>query len=359
MGIKPEDIIKEIENAPPFQRDDVAKNYENISVNWDVYFESIFDKGNKEIRLMLGANSFGYPWIYCSVNLEEYPEIKVIKTGKRIWITGKIARVRGHEIYLTGCKLKFKKDKGYNKNNSIIQIKNPQFHFGKGDNVGGNKIEEDKSRKEASLKEYKGQKKQWWLNLPIIIMIASLSIAVISIPWWPQVIQYFSKNKSETSFFDPTSTRISKDFNTQSLRTLEPLETGKKIGELPNGIYFFAGSHAIMYEIEAPEDNFIQAENKGLINHSFEIQKIDDRYFLVGFVSNESYSNIGSVKLGKTLYTVLFPNQCVEATHPIAVPFDAIHRIGYRTINLNEETDIDVLDIEFSDVKDNPEIHTK
>ncbi len=178
MDIKPRNIIDAIKNVTPFQQDGVAKNYENIPVDWEVYFTSIFHKEDKRIGLMFAPDRNTYsPWIYCTVNSEDYPEIKVMKKGQKIFISGKIEKANERSIYLKSCKLKFKKDKSYNKKDTIIQVKNPQLHFGKGDNVGGDKIEKDENQKETYPRSIEEGKKSWFsMENPIIWIISSLIV---------------------------------------------------------------------------------------------------------------------------------------------------------------------------------------
>lgn len=191
-----------------------------------------------------------------------------------------------------------------------------------------------------------------------IISLATLIVAIISIPWWPGIIDFFQKNTSDfpkdNINFSTSTTNLQSN---SLLRALEPLETGKKIGDLPNGVYFFASPLLIVYEIEDPKNDFLEATNKRFSNHSFEIQKIENRYYLIGFISDEAYSNIGSINSQNSIVTILFPNRWEGAAHPVAIPFDAINTIKDRSIDLDEKTKADIFDIRFQEVKDNPEVH--
>lgn len=144
-----------------------------------------------------------------------------------------------------------------------------------------------------------------------------------------------------------------------NLRPLEPLETGKTKSELPNGTYFYAISVAIVYEIENPEKDTFAATNEYSKNFSFEIQKIADRYYVVGFISDEAYSRIGSVNTQNSLYTMLFPSSWGGATNPVAIPFDKIYTIKDRVIDLDPSKKAYILDIGFKEVKDRPDVHVR
>lgn len=101
----------------------------------------------------------------------------------------------------------------------------------------------------------------------------------------------------------------------------------------------------------------LQAKNKSINNYSFEIQKVENRYYLIGFISDEAYSRLGSVNSNNSLYTMLFPNRWGGAKHSIAIPFEGIYTIRNRTVNLDENTEVDIFDIGFKEVVDNPGTH--
>ncbi len=141
----------------------------------------------------------------------------------------------------------------------------------------------------------------------------------------------------------------------ETVRALEPLETGKKIGELPNGVYFYDSPRAIEYEIEEPDDDFLNASSRDT-KYSFEMQKVKNRYYLIGFISDEAYSKIGSISQD-SIYTMLFPNIWGGATKPVAIPFDSIYTIKTRTLDLDASKSIDMFDIGFREVLEKPSIH--
>ncbi len=194
-----------------------------------------------------------------------------------------------------------------------------------------------------------------------LVAIAGLIIAFISIPWWPQIIQKFkvpnSKDQQIQSNLSEPTPKPSTNIDINTVRPLEVLETGKHIGELPNGVYFFASPYAIEVEIKDPSTDFLAASTKMNHGYSFEIQKIQNRYLLIGFISEESYSKLGSISTNNTLFTMLFPNQWGGARYPIAVPFDQIYAIKNRTVDLDENTTVDIFDIGFKEVIDGPISH--
>ena len=226
---------------------------------------------------------------------------------------------------------------------AIFNIKKSQLHFGSGDNVKRDKI---KFMEQPSSKP-------WWQRPEIVVPII---IAVISIPWWPQIIRLVIKNTPD-AIEQPKESSVSK-LPKENLRPLETLETGKRIGELPNNVYFFGSPIGVVYEINDPKNDFLQVTSRRLDNYSFEIQKLDNRYYLIGFISDEIYSRIGSVNSENSIYAVFFPNMWGGAPHPVAIPFDAVYTIQTREIDLDSTTRISVLDIGFKEVIDRPETHS-
>lgn len=82
-------IMKEINDSPPFQREQIASNFYGIKISWKVTFNSIHPPNNNISRVMSRYKG-NYPWIYFSINLEDYPVFKIIKEGKTFLIVGKI-----------------------------------------------------------------------------------------------------------------------------------------------------------------------------------------------------------------------------------------------------------------------------
>jgi len=97
------DIVQTIEKLPPYQREEAAKNYVGLPISWETTFVSL-SISQDIARLFLNIND-RYPWITCSVKLNEYPELKVANSGTRIRLTGSIKYVRGHDIELEKVKI--------------------------------------------------------------------------------------------------------------------------------------------------------------------------------------------------------------------------------------------------------------
>lgn len=185
----------------------------------------------------------------------------------------------------------------------------------------------------------------------------ALIVAIVSMPWWPNVFSYF-KSRSDKKASDIQQIETPVPILSSRLgivRGLEPLETGKKIGKLPNGVYFFAHPTDIKHEIEKPDIDWLKASSKDT-RYNFEIQKVDNRYYLLGYISSEAHAKIGSIS-EESIYTQLFPNSWGGAKKVVAVPFDAIYTIKQRSIDLDEDKSATIFDIGFKEVIENPELH--
>ncbi len=132
---------------------------------------------------------------------------------------------------------------------------------------------------------------------------------------------------------------------TVKLRALQPLETGKHISDLPNGVYFLASALEIKYEIEDAKKDFIEASRFGVYGYDFEIQKVGDRYYLIGFVNDETYSKLASISRGNREWMLFFPNQWGDYKNVAAVPFDKIVSLKDRGIDIDARTQFKVLDV--------------
>lgn len=210
------------------------------------------------------------------------------------------------------------------------------------DNAGTNS-----AKSKIPRETYSEWHEKWWIKyiiLPLIVVLVSAYLIYV-LGW--------NGNKADSINTQVSSTQSS----TNKLRALETLETGKSIGDLPNGVYFFASSLAIRYELDDPDKDFLRASRNDS-RGSFEVQKIRNRYYLIGYLSPEAHAKIGSISKD-SIYTQLFPNVWDGATKTVAIPFDAIYTINEREIDLDENKSIDIFDIGFKDVSENPEIHKK
>ena len=105
----PDEIVGEIANLPVFQQKAAGQNYTRLHVRWPATFYSIIPhQGNVGFLVMLRYLG-GYPWVYCNhVDIQKYPEFKIMKEQERLWVAGEISGVDGNTIILSKCVFRFK-----------------------------------------------------------------------------------------------------------------------------------------------------------------------------------------------------------------------------------------------------------
>jgi len=104
-SVTPEEIIQTLDKTPPYQRNDAAKNYIGLEVFWLVEFKSITTLNGMQL-IAMPPNEYG-PVIICPIDIEHYPQFKIMKSGENITIEGTIAEVKYSEIYLRDCNIHF------------------------------------------------------------------------------------------------------------------------------------------------------------------------------------------------------------------------------------------------------------
>jgi hypothetical protein len=100
------EITKAIENAPPLQREDVAKHYEGITVQWETRLFSAAKKEKDNVRLSLDFDE-GTSLVICTVRLSNYSELGVLPKGAPITVIGRISKVDSKYVELEDTQLLF------------------------------------------------------------------------------------------------------------------------------------------------------------------------------------------------------------------------------------------------------------
>jgi hypothetical protein len=97
VPITPAGIFAELEKLPPLQREEIAKNYVGINVDWDAepYSAKRVQKEGSDTKLVdLCFRSTDDKLIWCDkVDISNYPEFKIMKTGTKVRVTGTISRI--------------------------------------------------------------------------------------------------------------------------------------------------------------------------------------------------------------------------------------------------------------------------
>lgn len=107
----PIQIMQDIDKLPTLQRSDAARNYEGIKVDWELEFHNALKdeywskKKNEDlVDLSLKVPGDGlFPRVECAyVKLSQYKELRIMTEGRRIRVTGNIAKIdpNGGTIYL-------------------------------------------------------------------------------------------------------------------------------------------------------------------------------------------------------------------------------------------------------------------
>jgi len=108
-NLLPEEIMGYLNGLPPFQRQSAAKNYEGITVSWEVTLLNVDTTPDGETYLLVYSKGELRHPIKCPVeDLARYPEVKIMKEGVQF-------RVEGHIDHVSDL--------------GLITLRNCQFHF--------------------------------------------------------------------------------------------------------------------------------------------------------------------------------------------------------------------------------------
>jgi len=243
-----------------------------------------------------------------------------------------------------------------------------KIEFVGGDKVQGNKIEQHGSNSKAQIKSDQSShtensnkpeslfKKYFWQIFSgiVVTVVAALLVGYIT-NFSNTNVTYLSGDMvlSLGDSQEEINGGSEKEVKIDNVRKLDPLETGKYIGELPNGIYFFARDNVIICELTEYREECLTSSNKRGRN-DFEIQKVDNEYILIGFIGIESYSKIGSTNAENPLRSVVFfPKPWGEITRVVGVKFSKICRLKMRTVDIDENSTMDIFDMCASEVLTN------
>lgn len=98
-----QEIVKEIKKYPPGLRKTASDNYANIKVDWPVRYHTIF--GKEENTVVMMKDDSGYPWIFTTVSLHEYPKLRTLHEDTPIRVKGKIQEIDEYEIRIIDSKV--------------------------------------------------------------------------------------------------------------------------------------------------------------------------------------------------------------------------------------------------------------
>jgi len=110
--VTPNELQVSIESATPLQKNAVAERYIGQRIEWDTELRSAEQEGSL-VRLLLSAvkgtdSQYPYPvFVWCSVKLDEYPELAILLEKTHIRINGIITKVSSRTLSLDNARLTF------------------------------------------------------------------------------------------------------------------------------------------------------------------------------------------------------------------------------------------------------------
>jgi hypothetical protein len=107
VDITPENIRDALRKAPPLQKEQIAKNYIGIKVKWIVTLSNgqALEEMNNYLILMTSNDSS--PLVTCIVNINDYPQLKILDSNVKFTVEGNIEKLDLIGISLQNCKFDF------------------------------------------------------------------------------------------------------------------------------------------------------------------------------------------------------------------------------------------------------------
>jgi hypothetical protein len=103
-GLSVERIVEEIHSAPPYQKEAVAKSFNGIHVDWkgtiwDVENPLFGEPGSNEVEVHLRTGESLHQILF-TASVDKYPELKILKRGEQIGVSGTIKASSGPGMYV-------------------------------------------------------------------------------------------------------------------------------------------------------------------------------------------------------------------------------------------------------------------
>jgi hypothetical protein len=97
-------ISKSVNDASPYQRDEVMAAYSGHEIKWKLEYHSITKKGANFGHIMAREPN-GYPWVFFDIDLSLYPQFKIMREGEKFTIMATIESVTAaHDVNLKNIK---------------------------------------------------------------------------------------------------------------------------------------------------------------------------------------------------------------------------------------------------------------
>jgi len=104
--ITPQSINKYLKSLPPLQQDSAAEHYKGIKVSWMLNLENGHTLPDGKLHMMMLSKG-EYPWVYCEVDPEQYPILRVINKTQLFTVEGEIKAANRGTIELKNCQFFF------------------------------------------------------------------------------------------------------------------------------------------------------------------------------------------------------------------------------------------------------------
>lgn len=93
------EIVESINVAPPFQKEQISKQYNGIKVNWIGYLRDVMedprDKECARVNLTINQDTFIGDSFWFSEKIVNFPEIRTLKRGSAVRVVGVILSASG------------------------------------------------------------------------------------------------------------------------------------------------------------------------------------------------------------------------------------------------------------------------
>jgi hypothetical protein len=141
------------------------------------------------------------------------------------------------------------------------------------------------------------------------------------------------------------------------VRLITSLESLLPIKVLPQNIYGYSLANPIVQAIRNNRLNFIDLNYHRKPMWCFEVQRFNDRCFLIGYISENSFIEIINAKKNEWPMFTLLPIPWEYLRHIVAVPLDEIIEISERCVS-DRHKEIMVLDIKARQIPTTARPHT-
>jgi hypothetical protein len=103
----PAEIVLMLDTLREYQVDSMLENYRDLKIKWHLII--IFINVYRELaNITCKSGNTRNASIMFEVKIADYPELKLLKNGQTVWVSGtisRISRLSGYVIYLSDCLL--------------------------------------------------------------------------------------------------------------------------------------------------------------------------------------------------------------------------------------------------------------